>query len=66
MFNNSDATKSWRLIYTNNLVLELFESEGVTSTIYNLFTSTSYQDCLNHIQSLNLIFNTEESNENNS
>ena len=53
--NNSTNEKSWRLIYNDTDVLDLFESEGVTSTINNLFTSTNYEECLALINSLNLI-----------
>jgi len=66
MINNSESILSWRLIYNNNIVLDLFQSEGITSTIHNLFTSLNYKDCLNHIQSLNLQFDKEILNENNS
>lgn len=62
--NNSTPEKSWRLVYTSTEVLELFLSEGITSTIHNLFTSASYEDCLALIHSLNLRFDLN--NENNS
>lgn len=57
--NNSESQNSWRLIYTDNTVLDLFESEGVTSTIYNLFVAENKQECLDHISSLNLYYNNE-------
>jgi len=57
--NNSESENSWRLIYTNNIVLDLFESEGITSTIYNLFVSKNKQDCLDQISFLNLYYNNE-------
>ena len=60
--NNSTNEKSWRLIYNDTDVLDLFESEGITSTIHNLFTSTNYQDCLALISSLNLKFDVNHEN----
>ena len=60
--NSSTSEKSWRLIYDNTTVLDLFESEGITTTINNLFTSSNYQDCLALINSLNLRFDTNYEN----
>ena len=62
--NSSTSEKSWRLIYNDTTVLDLFESEGITATINNLFTSSNYQDCLALINSLNLRF--DKNYENNS
>ena len=38
--NSSSKRKSWRLVYANGVVKQLFESSGVTKTINSLYEST--------------------------
>ena len=45
--------ETWRLIYYNGKVLNLFESKGTTQTISNLYVGT-YEDCLEEIERLKL------------
>ena len=45
--------ETWRLIYYNGKVLNLFESKGTTQTISNLYVGT-YEDCLKEIDRLKL------------
>lgn len=53
--NTSSANPSWRLIYsTNNKVLDLFYSSGVTETLNNLYEGSSKLACINKIKELNL------------
>ena len=51
--NVSPSTKSWRLVYWNGKVCDLFESEGRTWTINNLFCGTE-GECLKEIERLKL------------
>ena len=51
--NVSSSAKSWRLVYWNGKVCDLFESEGRTWTINNLFCGTE-DECLEEIKRLKL------------
>ena len=51
--NVSSPVKSWRLVYWNGKVCDLFESQGRTWTINNLFCGTE-GDCLEEIERLKL------------
>jgi len=54
--NYNEATsekETWRLIYYDGKVLNLFESKGTTQTISNLYVGT-YEDCLKEIDRLKL------------
>ena len=51
--NVSSAAKSWRLVYWNGKVCDLFESSGRTWTINNLFCGIE-KECLAEIDRLKL------------
>ena len=51
--NVSSPAKSWRLVYWAGRVRDLFESEGRTWTINNLFCGTE-DDCLKEIERLKI------------
>ena len=51
--NVSQSAKSWRLVYWGGKVCDLFESEGRTWTINNLFCGTE-EDCLKEIERLRI------------
>jgi len=43
---NVDAKKSWRMVYDGKRIRDLFEAEGQTHTIYNLFCAETKQECV--------------------
>lgn len=45
---------SWRLIYKENKIIDLFESNGITHTRNNLFISDSLDECFSKIDELKL------------
>lgn len=45
---------SWRLIYKDEDVIDLFESSGVTYTQKNLFVSNTLDECFTKIDDLKL------------
>ena len=51
--NVSQPTKSWRLVYWDGKICDLFESGGRTWTINNLFCGTE-GECLDEIKKENL------------
>jgi len=46
--NTSPSNKCWRLVYDGTTVMALFESEGETWTINNLFCAETKQECLDY------------------
>jgi hypothetical protein len=51
--NRSPKVNCWRLIYNNNQIVDLFESDGITTTKHDLFCGTQ-QECNDLIASLKL------------
>ena len=45
---------SWRLVYENNKVCALFESEGTTHTTKNLLFFDTQEECFDKIDELRL------------
>jgi len=45
---------SWRLIYKENKVIDLLESNGITYTQNNIFISDSLDECFSKIDELKL------------
>lgn len=56
IFNQTDNEMSWRLIYDNERVIQLFQSEGYTKSMHNIFLANSKEECLAEIYILNLIY----------
>ena len=55
---------SWRLVYENNKVCALFESEGTTYTTKNLLFFDTQEECFNKIDELQLTYyNTSDDTE---
>lgn len=52
--STSSPELSWRLVHNGNLVLNLFEANGYTSTVNALFTGTE-AECRAEIVRLNLV-----------
>ena len=46
----------WRLIYTNTEVVDLFETNDITVTPYNIYEGSTQDDCFNKIDELTLIY----------
>ena len=55
------AGKCWRLVYKDNKVLDLFESDGETSSLNSLFGGTE-KECLAEIERLELDYEISEEN----
>jgi len=58
MNTNPSPSLSWRLVHDGATVIALFESEGYTSTIHNLFVGTE-AECRAEVARLNLAFSVE-------
>lgn len=56
-FNRTDNELSWRLVYDNEKVVDLFQSDSFTETIHNIFLAKSKEACLAEIYKLNLEYN---------
>lgn len=59
-FNQTDNQLSWRLVYDDKKVIQLFQSDGYTRSIYNIFLANSKEACLTEIYRLNLIYELPE------
>jgi hypothetical protein len=59
-FNQTDNELSWRLIYDDKKVIDLFQSDGYTRSTYNIFLANSKEACLTEIYKLNLIYEVTE------
>lgn len=63
-FNKTDNELSWRLIFTDKKVIQLFQSDGYTQSTYNIFLANSKEACLTEIYRLNLEYKNSEINYN--
>jgi hypothetical protein len=52
--NEVGPNKSWRLIHNDIEVIDLFLTNGITTTIYRIFEADSEQKCLDEIKQLHL------------
>lgn len=43
---NTNPANSWRMIYNNNEIIDLSESEGITGTVYHLFVVDTKAECI--------------------
>lgn len=59
-FNRTDNELSWRLVYDNNKVIDLFQSDSFTETIHNIFLAKSKESCLTEIYRLSLEYKNSE------
>ena len=59
-FNQTDNEMSWRLVHDDKKVIQLFQSDGYTKSIYNIFLANSKEVCLTEIYRLNLIYEVSE------
>lgn len=55
-FNQTDNQMSWRLVYDDKKVIQLFQSDGYTMSKHNIFLANSKEACLTEIYRLNLIY----------
>lgn len=46
----------WRLIHDGENVIDLFQTEDITATIFTIFESTSLQECLDEIDKNKLTY----------
>ena len=53
--NRSPAKRCWRLIHDGIGVIGLFESDGITMTIHEMFVSATREECEAEIDRLRLI-----------
>ena len=51
--------KSWRMTHKDGAVLNLFESNGVTSTKWSLFEGKTREECLKEAARLGLVVSDE-------
>lgn len=58
--NVSPREKSWRLVHDGIKVITLFEGEGETWAIWNMFCATTEKECLDEITRLKLQYIQEE------
>jgi hypothetical protein len=42
----------WRLIYSDNEIIDLFKTSDITISIHNIFDSNSIEDCYKKIEEL--------------
>jgi hypothetical protein len=62
-FNQTDNEMSWRLVYDDKKVIQLFQSGGYTMSKHNIFLANSKEACLTEIYRLNLIYEAPEAPE---
>ena len=46
----------WRLIYNNVDVIDLFETNDITVTPYNIYNGVTQDECFNKIDELTLVY----------
>jgi hypothetical protein len=46
----------WRLIYTNTEVIDLLETNGITSTPHKIFEAITQDECFDNIDELKLTY----------
>ncbi len=54
--DNNLLNMVWRLIYDNSYVIDLFETNDITITPYNIYEGPTQDDCFNKIDELTLIY----------
>lgn len=59
-FNQTDNQLSWRLLYDDKKVIDLFQSDGYTMSKCNIFLANSKEACLAEIYRLNLEYRVSE------
>jgi len=52
--NKTDSDMSWRLIHDGKKIIDLFESSGITQSMYTIFLADTEAECQTEIYSLNL------------
>lgn len=55
-FSSSSRRVSWRLIYSNTEVIDLFETNDITATPYSIFNAPTQDECFNKIDELKLTY----------
>lgn len=46
----------WRLIYSNLYVIDLFETNAITATPYQIFEANTQEECFNKIDELKITY----------
>lgn len=54
--DNNLLNMVWRLIYNDTSVIDLFETNDVTLTPYNIFEGLTQEECFNKIDELALVY----------
>lgn len=57
--NKSPSVRCWRLVHDTKKVIALFESEGDTMCIHEMFCATTEKECLDEIARLKLEYKPE-------